>query len=112
MAYGALQNQASASQQAILSTSGYAQALNQPQSNTLLRNAICVTQSRCADVSGYVNELREIADRLLGGEPQDAAKNGLSPVPPGDLQSLDSELNNMQMEFAKLAYQINRLKAV
>ncbi len=79
---------------------------------TLVRDAIARMQQKSGDLSKCVIDLREIADRLLGGEPQDAAKSGPNPVPAGDAQALHAEIDSHEKILAALAYQINRLRSV
>ena len=79
---------------------------------TLVRDAIARMQQKSGDLSKSVIDLREIADRLLGGEPQDAAKSGPNPVPAGDAQALHAEIDSHEKILAALAYQINRLRSV
>ena len=79
---------------------------------TLVRDAIARMQQKSGDLSKSVIDLREIADRLLGGEPQDAAKSGPNPVPAGDAQALHAEIDGHEKILAALAYQINRLRGV
>jgi len=82
------------------------------QQQTAVQSATSRLAARNGDLSKCVVELREIVDRLLGGEPQDASKSGPTPVPSGDLGAMHFEIDAHEKMLSMLQYQVNRLRGV
>jgi hypothetical protein len=83
------------------------------QAQTMVQSGTSRLQRHNGDMSKAIIDLREVIDRLVGGEPQDAAnKTGPAPVPSGDLGALHYEIDAHEKMLSMLSYQINRLRGV
>ena len=98
------------SQQGITITS--TGSLNVPTPSTQVREATNRLQMHNGALSESIIRLRDTVNRLVGGEPEEAAKNGPAPVPNGEIQMLHAEIESYERMLVLLAYQLNRLAGV
>lgn len=86
---------------------------NSAEPQTMLRHAVTRLSSDGGMLSKAIMDIREIIDRLVGTQPQDA-KNGSAPqaVPNGDIQAVHSEIDAYENMLAVLQIEINRLRTL
>ena len=83
------------------------------ESQTMLRHAVHRLGSSGADLSKSILDIREILDRLIGTQPQDA-KTGTAPqaVPNGDIQAVHAEIDSYENMLTMLQIEISRLRTL